>query len=151
MPRLFFLNEEGSNEQSETLHLKKNTTLCKWSYIYLLPNVRDKLSPLEVQMTYAISEKAGNLNTRRNSEELKPIIGKSGQMLMISVSMFKVAFDLVYHILDLEFWATGRLKIYFRKPQTDAVYVYLIEGRLDDELILCPPICMASISNFNLK
>ena len=54
-------------------------------------------------MTYAISEKAGNLNTRRNSEELKPIIGKSGQMLMISVSMFKVAFDLVYHILDLEF------------------------------------------------
>ena len=105
MPRLFFLNEEGSNEQSETLHLKKNTTLCKWSYIYLLPNVRDKLSPLEVQMTYAISEKAGNLNTRRNSEELKPIIGKSGQMLMISVSMsmFKVAFDLVYHILDLEF------------------------------------------------
>ena len=119
MPRLFFLNEEGSNEQSETLHLKKNTTLCKWSYIYLLPNVRDKLSPLEVQMTYAISEKAGNLNTRRNSEELKPIIGKSGQMLMISVSvsMFKVAFDLVYHILDLEFWSTGCLTTNFRKPQ----------------------------------
>ena len=66
MPRLFFLNEEGSSEQSETLHLKKNTTLCKWSYIYLLPNVRDKLSPLEVQMTYAISTTSNSGSGHQN-------------------------------------------------------------------------------------
>ena len=77
MSRLFFLNDEGSNEQSETLHLKKNTTLCKWSYIYLLPNVRDKLSPLEVQMTYGISDSLENLKSQpqpRNNEDLQPII-----------------------------------------------------------------------------
>ena len=92
MPRLFFLNEEGSSEQSETLHLKKNTTLCKWSYIYLLPNVRDKLSPLEVQMTYAISTSnsgsghqqgsnsspshlfQASANNNNDDEDLQPII-----------------------------------------------------------------------------
>ena len=71
------MTPEGSNEQSETLHLKKNTTLCKWSYIYLLPNVRDKLSPLEVQMTYGISDSLENLKSQpqpRNNEDLQPII-----------------------------------------------------------------------------
>ena len=68
MPRLFFLNEEGSHEQTESLHLQKGKKLCKWSYIYLLPNVKDKLSSLEVQMTYAIKE--NHLNTN----DLSPII-----------------------------------------------------------------------------
>ena len=73
--RLFFLNEEGSNEQTEVLHLKKGKKLCKWSYIYLLPNVRDKLSTLEVQMTYAInpSSKDSMANTN-DSDDLLPII-----------------------------------------------------------------------------
>ena len=73
--RLFFLNEEGSNEQTEVLHLKKGKKLCKWSYIYLLPNVRDKLSTLEVQMTYAInpSSKDSMANTS-DSDDLLPII-----------------------------------------------------------------------------
>ena len=69
MPRLFFLNEEGSHEQTEKLHLQKGKKLCKWSYIYLLPNVKDKLSPLEVQMTYGI----GSSNDL-NDDDLSPII-----------------------------------------------------------------------------
>ena len=67
MPRMFFLNEEGSNEQSERLHLQKEKKLCKRSYIYLLPSVRDKLSSLEAQMTYSI-------NPDDSKEDLKPII-----------------------------------------------------------------------------
>ena len=68
MPRLFFLNEEGSHEQTESLHLQKGKKLCKWSYIYLLPNVKDKLSSLEVQMTYALG------STDLNDNDLSPII-----------------------------------------------------------------------------
>ena len=71
--RLFFLNEEGSNEQTETLHLEKSKKLCKRSYIYLLPNVRDKLSSLEVQMTYTISPESNDIY-KTDSEELVPII-----------------------------------------------------------------------------
>lgn len=72
--RLFFLNEEGSNEQTEILHLKKGKKLCKWSYIYLLPNVRDKLSPLEVQMTYGINPSSEESMTNNDSDDLLPII-----------------------------------------------------------------------------
>ncbi len=72
MSRLFFLNEEGSNELHEILHLQKGKKLCKWSYIYLLPNVRDKLSPLEVSMTYLLQDEAQNQDL--NDENLRPII-----------------------------------------------------------------------------
>ena len=36
MPRMFFLTEEGSHEQEIVLKLKKNKTLCKRSYVYLV-------------------------------------------------------------------------------------------------------------------
>jgi hypothetical protein len=72
LPRMFFLTDEGSHEQSQVLYLQKDKKLCKRSYIYLLPSIKDKLSPLEVQMTYAINPKTRDEDPRR--DDLKPII-----------------------------------------------------------------------------
>ena len=40
----------------------------------MLPNVRDKLSPLEVQMTYAINPSSSEANKMDDSDDLLPII-----------------------------------------------------------------------------
>ncbi|XP_054706716.1 integrin alpha-PS2-like [Uloborus diversus] len=55
-PRVFFLTDENRNEQNISVYLRKESKYCKSIYVYLQNNVRDKLSPISVEVSYRLSD-----------------------------------------------------------------------------------------------
>lgn len=53
-PRMFFVKDEGRNVRNSTMRLYRGKTECVAEQVYLAENVRDKLTPLEVEMRYSI-------------------------------------------------------------------------------------------------
>ena len=90
-PRLFFLNNEGKNEERNTSTLTKDINSCKSFKAYILRQIRDKLTPLKIEIDYNLAEYASNQNEQfdysTNAPKLRPVLNKIGQ----SNKMSKVA------------------------------------------------------------
>ncbi|XP_031627773.1 integrin alpha-PS2 isoform X2 [Contarinia nasturtii] len=69
-PRLFFLNEEGNNIRKSTMRLNRGKTECRTERVYIADNVRDKLTPLEVEMRFNMRE-----NTQRAERVSRSVLG----------------------------------------------------------------------------
>lgn len=53
-PRLFFVKDEGRNIRNTTMRLYRGKSECLAEQVYVTENIRDKLTPLEVEMKYNI-------------------------------------------------------------------------------------------------
>ncbi|XP_050099365.1 integrin alpha-PS2 isoform X2 [Anopheles aquasalis] len=58
-PRLFFLNDEGRNVLNQSMRLYRGKLECRSERVYVGENVRDKITPLEVEMRYGLRESRG--------------------------------------------------------------------------------------------
>ncbi|XP_050437291.1 integrin alpha-PS2 isoform X2 [Adelges cooleyi] len=79
-PRMFFLFEENRNVLNHSLTLDKNVQSCKRFNVYLMNNVRDKLTPLEAELRYRIIE-----DTRKFTRtSLTPVIDLDNELFAVS-------------------------------------------------------------------
>lgn len=69
-PRVYFLVDEEQSEQNVSVDVRKEIRYCKSVYAYIQNNVRDKLTPISVQVTYSIYD------PHPNSPYLKPILNQ---------------------------------------------------------------------------
>ncbi|KAG8234425.1 hypothetical protein J437_LFUL012569, partial [Ladona fulva] len=77
-PRMFFVSEEGRNVINQTLKLKKGSLFCKNMYVYMKPNVRDKLSPIEAELRYSLRKESPAVAARRRTQRsLSPILDEN--------------------------------------------------------------------------
>merc|ERR1719367_1380311 len=70
--RLFFLSREDDYEWSQNVVLTKEVPFCKTYDVYLIPNVRDKLTALEAQLNCQIPERAA----AGEPSALSPVLGR---------------------------------------------------------------------------
>ncbi|KAL1462816.1 hypothetical protein WDU94_014623, partial [Cyamophila willieti] len=82
-PRMFFLSEEGKNVINQTLGLKEGIQFCKSMFIYVKPNLRDKLTSLEAEMRYSLIEQK-QTGRRRLSHTLAPILDMDDDLSLVS-------------------------------------------------------------------
>ena len=73
-PRLFLLYNERRTEDQLMLSLKKDEQQCRNLYAYLTSKLRDKLTPIRVELEYAIYDPYPP-----NSRVLKPILNASNK------------------------------------------------------------------------
>jgi len=69
--RLFFLDREDDYEWTQNFVLTKEVPFCKTYDVYLIPNVRDKLTALEAQLNCQIPEDQDDGDTTH----LSPVLG----------------------------------------------------------------------------
>ncbi|XP_055909602.1 integrin alpha-PS2 isoform X2 [Eupeodes corollae] len=81
-PRMFFLKTEGRNIQNSTIRLQRGKTFCLNETVYLMENIRDKLTPLDVELRYQLrSDSAGRRHERVKRESLEPIIDQNREII----------------------------------------------------------------------
>lgn len=91
-PRMFFLTDEGKNIRNTTMRLYHNSTECKSEKVYIVDNVRDKLTPLEVEMHYKLRPRKTSYPTvtRKPRSILEPVIDETfGIMQKDSINIQK--------------------------------------------------------------
>ncbi|KAK3912027.1 Integrin alpha-PS2, partial [Frankliniella fusca] len=66
-PRMFFVSDSGRNSLNQTVRLDKNVLFQKSMFVYIKPDLRDKLTPLDAEMRYS-------MQPRRTSSSLPPIL-----------------------------------------------------------------------------
>ncbi|KAG8190225.1 hypothetical protein JTE90_011946 [Oedothorax gibbosus] len=69
--RVYFLSDENQNEQNVTVTIRKESKYCKSIYVYLQNNVRDKLTPISVEVSYQL------IDRYPDRLDLKPILNKN--------------------------------------------------------------------------
>lgn len=93
-PRMFFLHDEGKNIINSTMRLYRGKSDCRTDNVYIGEGIRDKLTPLEVEMKYSIRE----TNTRFSSSTasrvrravLEPVIDENrGTVQRDSINIMK--------------------------------------------------------------
>lgn len=53
-PRMFFLNDETHNVYIQPMRLERGKERCQTHKVFIMENIRDKLTPLEVEMKYSL-------------------------------------------------------------------------------------------------
>lgn len=87
-PRLFLLNNPGKNEDRNMTTLSKDVQQCKSFKAYIIRQIRDKLTPLKVDIEYNLadsyssssndlSSSSSSYDFSRSQTKLKPILNKS--------------------------------------------------------------------------
>ncbi|CAG7835819.1 unnamed protein product [Allacma fusca] len=66
-PRMYFLNSEGFSSMNQTLRLYKKRKNCANVQVYLRPNIRDKLTPLEAELKYSMITVTRTVDRQRRS------------------------------------------------------------------------------------
>lgn len=88
-PRLNFLDYQGTNVLNNTIHLYRNRRECRSERVYLV-NVRDKLTPLEVEMKYALPESPYSSSQRQPTATLESVLDLNvGTMQTDSINIQK--------------------------------------------------------------
>ncbi|KPM11081.1 integrin alpha-PS2-like protein, partial [Sarcoptes scabiei] len=80
MPRMFFLHKERENSEELVTVLSKGQTWCKERQAYLINNVRDKLSPINITLKYWLQRTANQLpdpNQMGYESRLAPILNNA--------------------------------------------------------------------------
>ena len=86
-PRLFFLNQEGKNEERNSSILVKDQQQCRSFKAYVSRQIRDKLTPLKVDIDYGLADYAGEtFDYSTNQPKLKPILNKAVESKMSRVA-----------------------------------------------------------------
>ncbi|XP_063227924.1 integrin alpha-PS2 isoform X2 [Bacillus rossius redtenbacheri] len=77
-PRMYFLEHVNRNMLNFTFTLDKNVRYCRNYYVFILPEIRDKLTPLEAEIRYSLDTDArsqpGSSGRTRFTRSLAPII-----------------------------------------------------------------------------
>jgi len=77
-PRLFLLYNEGRNEDTMLATVKKDLKFCRSVYAYLPSNLRDKLTPIKVEVEYNLYDPyPGQFQHPRAF--MKPILNKANK------------------------------------------------------------------------
>ncbi|XP_023158758.1 integrin alpha-PS2 isoform X2 [Ceratitis capitata] len=82
-PRMFFLLDEGKNIRNLSISLQYGKTYCRNETVYLVDNVQDKLTPLEVEMRYDLRSRRGFAPViRRRRDALEPVIDQNREIIL---------------------------------------------------------------------
>lgn len=78
-PRMYFLSDEGKNIRNSTMRLYRGKSECRKERVYIVDNIRDKLTPLEVEMKFDLSSTGANVPslTRRRRSVLEPVLDQN--------------------------------------------------------------------------
>ncbi|TMW50275.1 hypothetical protein DOY81_004656, partial [Sarcophaga bullata] len=81
-PRMFFLTDEGRNIRNMTITLGFGKSFCRNETVYLIDNIQDKLTPLEVETRYNLrsSRRPASL-VRRKRDALEPVIDQNREIV----------------------------------------------------------------------
>lgn len=93
-PRMFFTNDEGKNIRNSTMRLYRGKPECRTEAVYIADGIRDKLTPLEVEMKYNIRQATSSYTTstvsRRRRAALEPVLDENrGTVQRDSVNIMK--------------------------------------------------------------
>ncbi|XP_019559694.3 integrin alpha-PS2 isoform X1 [Aedes albopictus] len=75
-PRMFFLNEEGRNIRNQSIRLYRGKLECKSERVYIEENIRDKITPLEVEMKYNLRQSSYSQQRRRRAT-VEPVLDQN--------------------------------------------------------------------------
>ena len=78
-PRLFLLYNEGRNEDQMMATMKKDSKFCRSIYAYLSSNLRDKLTPIRVEVEYRLFDPYPASPHLQHRNLLKPILNKANK------------------------------------------------------------------------
>ncbi|XP_014088054.2 integrin alpha-PS2 isoform X1 [Bactrocera oleae] len=82
-PRMFFLLDEGKNIRNLSISLQYGSTYCRNETVYLVDNVQDKLTPLEVEMRYDLRSRRPLAPViRRKRDLLEPVIDQNREIIL---------------------------------------------------------------------
>ncbi|XP_036319120.1 integrin alpha-PS2 isoform X1 [Rhagoletis pomonella] len=82
-PRMFFLLDEGKNIRNLSISLQYGKTYCRNETVYLVDNVQDKLTPLEVEMRYDLRSRRRMAPViRRKRDALEPVIDQNREIIL---------------------------------------------------------------------
>lgn len=74
-PRLFFLNDETRNIRNSSMRLSRGKMECRSEKVYIIENIKDKLTPLEVEMRYDLrSQTPPGPTVVRRRRDLEPVL-----------------------------------------------------------------------------
>ncbi|KAL5276429.1 ITGAV family protein [Megaselia abdita] len=81
-PRMFFLRDDNNNNiRNSTYRLERGKRFCVNETVYLVDDIRDKLTPLEVEMRYQLRGSRNKVTTRRKRELLEPVIDQNREII----------------------------------------------------------------------
>lgn len=75
-PRMFFVREETRNIRNQTIRLTRGKSECLREQVYIAEAIRDKLTPLEVEMKYDMRQQlpSSTPHIRRPRSILEPVL-----------------------------------------------------------------------------
>lgn len=78
-PRMYFLNDENKNIRNSTMRLYRGKPECRKERVYIVDNIRDKLTPLEVEMKFNLRDTGANVPslTRKRRSVLEPVLDQN--------------------------------------------------------------------------
>lgn len=85
-PRLFFLHNEGRSEERNSTMLAKDVNQCRSFKAYVLRQIRDKLTPLRIDIEYNLADYADSYDYVNQQTKLKPVLNKSTPNKMSKVA-----------------------------------------------------------------
>ncbi|KAL7028917.1 hypothetical protein ACKWTF_006042 [Chironomus riparius] len=93
-PRMFFVNEETKNIRNSTMRLYRGKSECRSDNVYIADGIRDKLTPLEVEMKYNIrtssTSYASSEHNRRARAVLETVLDENrGTVQRDSINIMK--------------------------------------------------------------
>ncbi|XP_052901281.1 integrin alpha-PS2 isoform X3 [Anopheles moucheti] len=72
-PRMFFLDQEGNSNRTLSMRLFRDKLECRSDMVYVADNIRDKITPLEVEMAYRLRQSAQS-RQRRPRANVEPVL-----------------------------------------------------------------------------
>ncbi|XP_065075351.1 integrin alpha-PS2 isoform X2 [Ochlerotatus camptorhynchus] len=75
-PRMFFMNDEGRNIRNQSIRLYRGKLECKSERVYIGENIRDKITPLEVEMKYNLRQSSYSTQRRRRAA-VEPVLDQN--------------------------------------------------------------------------
>ncbi len=77
--RMYFLNEENRFIRNSTMRLSRGKSECRKEKVYIVDNIRDKLTPLEVEMKFNLRNTSTNAPslTRTRRYVLDPVLDQN--------------------------------------------------------------------------
>lgn len=75
-PRMFFVREESRNVRNQTMRLTRGKSECLREPVYIVDSIRDKLTPLEVEMKYDMRQQLppSATHVRRPRSIMEPVL-----------------------------------------------------------------------------
>jgi len=73
-PRMFFVNEDSKNVRNATMRLYRGKSECRSDNVYIADGIRDKLTPLEVEMKYNIRKSTTTYTSSEHNRRARAVL-----------------------------------------------------------------------------